>query len=150
MATLDSLPPELLDRILRATGLSAAQTARVLPLVCRALRASAARVAASAAPFATPVALACGDARAVLLLRILLLPPVDVPPAEPPRHVTLPPEALLARYDVPGVGHPTAEGGRAWTTYLARYGARGRDDTPLLVCEYMRGGLVRGPPQLYA
>ena len=148
-SSLESLPPELLDRVLRATGLSAAQAARVFPYVCRAFRASSARVAASAAPLATVLALACGDARAVLLLRLRLLPPTDTPPAEAPRAVTLPPEELLARYDVPGL-RTDLPAGRAWTTYVARYGARGGEVTPLLVCEYMRGGLVRASLQRHA
>ena len=142
MASVESLPPELLDRVLRATGLSAAQAARLLPRVCRAWRASASRVAVSSAPFATPVALACGEARAVLLLRIRLLP-AEAPPAEA---VTLAAEDLLARYDVPNLDEPVVEEGtRAWTTYIARCGARGGNAATLMVCEYARAGLVRAP-----
>jgi hypothetical protein len=144
MASLESLPPELLDRVLRATGLSAAQAARLLPRVCRAWRASASRVAASSAPFATQLALACGEARAVLLLRIRLLPPGEAEPVVAPPAVTLAADDVLARYDVPSLDEPGGdEGTLAWTTYIARCGARGGDAATLMVCEYARAGLVR-------
>ena len=141
---LESLPPEVLDAVLRATQLSAPRAARLLPCVCRAFRASAARIAASHAPFATLVAVSCSEARALLLLRLRLLPPSATDDADAE---TLPAE-LLARYDVAHLGSEEENAQRrnadvAWPTYVARAGPRGAKDTPLLLSEYARSGLVR-------
>ena len=143
-----ALPPEVLDAVLRATALSAPQAARLLPCVCRAFRASVARIAASAAPFATLLAVSCSESRALLLLRLRLLPPSDAGAPAAARGAE-----LLARYDVADLGVAEAglaqrsadPDGAAWPTYLARLGPRGAEaaHTPLLLSEYARSGLVR-------
>ena len=153
---LEALPPEVLDAVLRATQLSAPQAARLLPFICRAFRASAARIAASQSPFATHLAVSCSEARALLLLRLRLLPPVAAAEAaaETAAAAALSAE-LLARYDVADLGSGDAEQAedaqsdhpedRAWPTYVARLGPRGVEDahTQLLLSEYARAGLVR-------
>lgn len=148
---LEALPPEVLDAVLRATQLSAPQAARLLPRVCRAFRASAARIAASQSPFATHLAVSCSEARAVLLLRLRLLPPLPAVDAAAEAAAAALSAELLARYDVADLGagadgapsdHPAD---RAWPTYVARLGPRGAEDahTQLLLSEYARSGLVR-------
>ena len=148
---LEALPPDVLDAVLRATQLSAPQAARLLPRVCRAFRASAARIAASQSPFATHLAVSCSEARAVLLLRLRLLPPLPAADAAAEAAAAALSAELLARYDVADLGagadgaprdHPAA---RAWPPYVARLGPRGAEDahTQLLLSEYARSGLVR-------
>ena len=136
---MEALPPELLDRVLRATGLTAAAAHRTLPGVCSAWRAALARLAASEEPLAAPLAVACGAARALLLLDVAAPDGVGASPVcRTPR--------LLARFDIPlsrGVDDAGGDG-YAWPTYVARAGPAADDGaTPLLLCEYARAGLVR-------
>ncbi len=119
----DELTTELLERILRLAYSSEGHACRAAPLVCRAWRAACVRVAQSAHPWPTPLAVVCSQTASLLVLDVARRSAVE--------------PALLATHSFLQGGDTDEDG--PWPTYVCRLTPLGQQHPQLAVSEYKRG-----------